>query len=197
MLQIRSRVFWKWSIFCKACNKQNTWECRTGCGEQRLLQCKDWQCKKWKLILVFQKLLCPRFWHKIVAWVWYIMQGENHGGPACRCDISCKSTCRSLPYCHLQLFPVLHCVQSILMFNNWLPSFSLLLICSAKSLLVHDLQSFFTPHTLPQCVQPYSRLFLCSCNMLTFQSTCTLCRYIFPFIWKLKRKQIKCVAGMS
>ena len=39
MLQRWSRICWKWSIFWKACNKQNTWECWmcTGCNQQRLV----------------------------------------------------------------------------------------------------------------------------------------------------------------
>ena len=38
MLQRWSRISWKWFMFWKACNKQNTWECWvcTGCNQRRL-----------------------------------------------------------------------------------------------------------------------------------------------------------------
>ena len=39
MLQTRSTICWKWSMFWKTCNKQNTWGCWAcmGCNQQRLL----------------------------------------------------------------------------------------------------------------------------------------------------------------
>ena len=39
MFQRWLRICWKWSMFWKACNKQNTWECWTctGCNQQRLV----------------------------------------------------------------------------------------------------------------------------------------------------------------
>ena len=67
MFQRWSRICWKWSTFWKACNKQNTWDCWTctGCNQQRLVidsvRTRSWSGE-------FHKLLCLRFWHRLLAW---------------------------------------------------------------------------------------------------------------------------------
>ena len=68
MLQRWSRICWKWSTFWKACSEQNTWECwmYMGCNQQRSaagsVRTRRWS-GDW-----FQKLLCLRFWCRILAW---------------------------------------------------------------------------------------------------------------------------------
>ena len=41
MLRRWSRIFWKWSTFWKACNKQNTWECWTCTGRKQQRSATD------------------------------------------------------------------------------------------------------------------------------------------------------------
>ena len=66
MLQRWWKICWKWSMFWKACNKQDTWECWTctGCTN------KDRWLTVWELEadLGIPELLCRRFSFSILAW---------------------------------------------------------------------------------------------------------------------------------
>ena len=86
MLQRWSKICWKWTMIWKACNKQNTWKCwiHMGCIH------KDQWPTLWELEadLRIPKLLCLRFWRRILAWN-VLWQNSFHG--FCYGWTSCKS----------------------------------------------------------------------------------------------------------
>ena len=100
MLQRWLKNCWKWSMFWKTYNKQNTWECWThmGCNQQRLatdsVRTRSWSGDS--------KNYCVwHFWLSISTWnvLWKICSSDSatrtEGTSCCRCQWCWENCVRS------------------------------------------------------------------------------------------------------